>query len=146
MKLKSEIFSYGCFKSQFSIHIQKWPHKFQAGACIATQRHLTDLYGTYLCRMIQNESKECMRQALYIEQCTKYGLYCQRLAVDPCQPTVLSSNGNGKTQVNDTCTTTIFSGRRLFSALFNTKTNIVQRIAWFLNTGKKTVCTRSSIV
>ncbi len=38
--------------------IQGLAHKFWVRACNVTQQHLTDLYGTYLCRVVQNESKE----------------------------------------------------------------------------------------
>ncbi len=39
-------------------YIQRLPHKFRAGVPSATQRRRADLYGTYLCRVVQNELKE----------------------------------------------------------------------------------------
>ncbi len=38
---------------------------------------------------------------------------------------------------DNTCTTVIFSDRRMFSTLFNIKTNIIWWIVWFLHTGKE---------
>ncbi len=38
--------------------IQMLPYKFRVWACGAIQWHLTDLYGTYLCRVVQNERKQ----------------------------------------------------------------------------------------
>ncbi len=51
----------------------------------------------------------------------------------------VSSDGGWGMWVNDTRTTTIYSKRGMFSALFNPKTNTVQRIVWFLYTVKEIV-------
>ncbi len=89
--------------------------------CSATQRHLTDLDGTYLCRVVQNELKERGTNSLR----TRYS----SLLVSQ-QPTYVgqlsvSSNSDWGMWVNDIHTTTIFLEREMFSASFNAKTNII---------------------
>ncbi len=46
------------YRFSFNFSIQMLPHKFWAWTRSTTQRHLTDLNGTYLCRVVQNENAE----------------------------------------------------------------------------------------
>ncbi len=92
----------------------------------ATQRHLTDLYGTYLCRVVQNKSKEGGTSS----QCwIAYEIWL--VLLEPSSRP-LSANClylwievGGGARVNDTDTMMIFSERGMFSASFNAKTNAV---------------------
>ncbi len=111
-----------------------------------TQYHLIYLYGTYLCRVVQNESKE-------------HGISSLHWIAYEIQLLLLESNGwplsanylylqmvEEGMWVNDACTTIIFLERGTFSALFNTKTNIVWWIVCFLHTVKETACVRRFVV
>ncbi len=45
--------------------IHKLPHKYWARGRSTIQHHLSALYGTYSCRVVQNKSKECRTNSLH---------------------------------------------------------------------------------
>ncbi len=103
------------------LFVQRLSHKFWAWMHSVTQRHLMDLYGTYSCRVVQNESKEYGISSLYW---IAYSIWFILLKFSS-RP--LSVNclylwmEVGGMQVNNTHTSMIFLEIEMFSASFNIK-------------------------
>ncbi len=115
-------------------------HKFRVWVRCMTPHYLPDLYGTYLRRVFQNESKDCGTSSLnWIVYKIWLTLFRVERLILVSQLSVSSDVGGG-IQVNNTHTTTIFSERRMFCAS-NAKTNIIQSVMWFLHTSKEMVRT-----
>ncbi len=76
-------------------NIHRLPHKFQAWVCSATQRHLTDLYGTYSCRVVKKQQRERDTCSLcWIAY--KVRLNCYSLVANPFTQLSVSLDGGGR--------------------------------------------------
>ncbi len=113
--------------------------KFRAWVHSATRCYPKDVYGTYSCRVVQDESKVRWPSSVWwivYEIQLMLLKSCGRSESANCRYLWMKVQGMW---LNDTCTAIIFFQKGMFSASFSAKTNTVWWIAWFLPAGKETV-------